>query len=183
MKKCKISIKPIVIVSAAVILTIVAIVGIVHLTIRSDKKSREYSGEEANLSLRLCYDVDVLGEFEVVETREKLNGIYSEHLIAQEAVDLRMWRDFTRPKMSCRKQALEHYPNLKSYSKQKVEGNEIVSEMGTFIVKADDKTYKHMVVLLRREGWDYLVDFAVEKDKFSEFEDYINSLVDSLFYI
>ncbi len=183
MKTNKISIKSIVIISIAVILTIALIVSGILLIIHSDKKSREYSGEDANLSLRLCYDVDILGEFEVIETRNGDNGTYSEYLIAHDNVDLRMWLDFTRPKMSCRKQASEHYPKLKSYSNQKVEGNDSVAEKGTFIVKDDDKTYKHMVVLLRLEGWDYLVDFAVEKNKFSEFEDYINSLVDSLYYI
>ena len=85
--------------------------------------------------------------------------------------------------MSCRKQAKELYPKLSVYSGQNAVNNEIVSENGSFIVKSDGKAYKHTLLLLRREGWDYLVDFAVEKDRYSEFEEYINSLADSLFYL
>lgn len=183
MNKVKISVKLAVIIASAVIAAAALAVTAVIMMNRADKKSREYSGEETNQALRLCFDVDILGDFEVVETKEGADGLYSEYIIAEKAVEIRIKRDFTRPKMSCRKQAKELYPKLSVYSGQNAVNNEIVSESGSFIVKSDGKAYKHTILLLRRAGWDYLVDFAAEKDRYGEFEEYINSLADSLFYL
>ena len=63
LNKVKISVKLAVIIASAVIAAAALAVTVVIMMNRADKKSREYSGEETNQALRLCFDVDILGNF------------------------------------------------------------------------------------------------------------------------
>lgn len=172
------------IIAAAVCIVIIAAAVIIYIvSLQMDKQSRAYSGEQTNISLVLCFDVEIMGNFKVIETQNHDDGLYSEYLIAEDCVDIRLWRNFTRPKMSCKKQIKEKYPVLKGYSSKRVADDSILSERGKFSVKEEKEKYRHTVVLLRKDGWDYLVDFAVKDKDYKKYEDYIDKLINSLFYL
>lgn len=173
------------IIAAIVLLTVIDAAIIVPIVcINLDKQSRQYSKEKADTELQLMFKPGSLGEFKVIETNSKSDGRYSEHVLGKNAVDIKIWRDFTRPKMSCQKQIKEKYPDMRRYSRQKTSEDSIVSEKAMFSVKDDNGiTHKHTVVLLRKSGWDYLVDFAVKEEDGEKYSDYIDKLINGLFYL
>ncbi|MDD6395393.1 MAG: hypothetical protein PUB37_04325 [Firmicutes bacterium] len=171
------------IVIAGFVALIAAIVIIAVLCCNADVKSRQYSGEETNDSLIMCMDVKRMEKYEVLEVHDDKTGPYSENVLAEGCVDIHIWRDFTRPKMSCKKQILEKYPRLSGFKKQKAGDNPIIAERAVFYTKSDGEKLFHTVVLLREDGWDYLVDVAVKKDIADDYEEYIDNLIDGLFYL
>lgn len=168
---------------AGVWVLIAAIIIIAVVCHRMDVKSRQYSGEQTNNSLIMCMDVNQMEKYEVLDLHDDGTGPYSENVLAEDCVDIHIWRDFTRPAMSCKKQILEKYSKLSEFKKQKTGDNSIISERAGFYTKSGGEKQLHTVVLLRREGWDYLVDIAVNQDVAQEYEEYINNLIDGLFYL
>lgn len=162
---------------------IAAIISVVVICRKIDSNSRQYSGEAVNLTEHLCFDVSIMGDFDVIESKSPPDGTYSEQLLAKNAVNIYVRRDFTRPDMSCKKQIKEKYPKLSSYSTKKVHSDSIISERAEFTQKYDGIKYRHTVLLLRHNGWDYLVDFSVSADKYDDYSEYIDNLIDSLFYL
>ena len=163
---------------------LIAVIVIIAVVCRNaDVKSRQYSGEETNDSLIMCMDVKRMEKYEVLEVHDDKTGPYSENVLAEGCVDIHIWRDFTRPKMSCKKQILEKYPKLSGFNKQKTGDNSIVDERAVFYTKSDGEKLFHTVVLMREGGWDYLVDVAVKKDIADDYEEYIDNLIDGLFYL
>ena len=168
---------------AGFVALIAAIVIIAMLCHNADVKSRQYSGEETNDSLIMCMDVKRMEKYEVLEVHDDKTGPYSENVLAEGCVDIHIWRDFTRPAMSCKKQILEKYPKLSGFNKQKTGDNSIVTERAVFYTKSKGEKFFHTVVLLREGGWDYLVDVAVKNDIADDYEEYIDNLIDGLFYL
>lgn len=174
--------------AAAVILGLCAVIVAIVITAvvchRSDVQSREYSGEATNDALRMCLDMNMIETYEVLDLQDDGTGPYSENLLLENCVNLHIWRDFTRPAMSCKKQILEKYTKLSGFKKQKVNDDSILSERVRFYTKSEDgDKLLHTTVLLRKDGWDYLVDFAVKEEISEEYEEYINNLIDGLFYL
>lgn len=168
---------------AGFVVLIAGIVTVAVLCHNADVKSREYSGEETNKSVMLCMDVKQMEKYEVLEVNDNGTGLYSENVLVEDCVDVHIWRDFTRPAMSCKKQILEKYPKLSGFKKQDVEDNSIIDERAVFYTKSDGGKLFHTVVLLRKDGWDYLVDVAVNNDVADDYEEYVDNLIDGLFYL
>lgn len=173
--------------TAIIIASLIALVASIVITAvvchRMDVKSRQYSGEQTNAALIMCLDVKQMEKYEVLELYDDRTGPYCENVLAENCVDIHIWRDFTRPDMSCKKQILEKYPKLNGFKKQKTKNNPIISERAAFYTKSDGEKLLHTVVLLRREGWDYLVDIAVNENISQKYEGYIDNLIDGLFYL
>ena len=172
----------------AIIIVIVCVliagnVAVAVLYHNADVESREYSGEETNKSLIMCMDMTKIKKYDVLEVNDSGTGVYSENVLVEDCVDVHIWRDFTRPKMSCKKQILEKYPKLSGFKEQDVEDESIIDERAVFYTKSDGEKSFHTVVLLRKSGWDYLVDVAVKNDIADDYKEYIDNLIDGLFYI
>lgn len=163
---------------------VVLVVAIPFLIRYHRAEIRKYSGAKADTSVQLLYDMDRMGEYRVVSATLLPDGQYSEHIVVQETIDIRLWRDFERPKLPCREQIAEKYPDLTAYSRQKVPKNAIYSERGSFkATEEDGKARRHTVVLLRRDGWDYLVVFSVREGDRKEDTDIIDEIIDHMFFI
>lgn len=173
--------------AGAVILPI-AIIVVGLLTARhikqQDELSRQYSGDEVNPATILCFDVSLLDEYKVIETTNTNEGCYTEYITVNGGtVDVRINKDFTRPNMSLKKQAAELYPELTQYKNQKPPKSELIDECGCFNLKTDERESWHRIYLFRRDGWDYRVDFSVSEETKATYEEYIDKLVESMFYI
>ncbi|MBQ1398196.1 MAG: hypothetical protein IIY89_06855 [Clostridia bacterium] len=141
----------------------------------------EYSGAKTDRSVQLLYDMDHMGDFSVVSDKLQADGRYSEHIVVEKAIDVRLWRNFERPKLPCREQIMEKYPDLSGYSQQKAPEDALYCQRGSFTVKDGDGTaYSHTVVLLRRGGWDYLVDLSVRNESRDMYQDQIDEIIDRM---
>lgn len=173
-----------IVVTLAVMTLAALAVTVPFLIKRNREEMRKYSGAEADRSVQLLYDMDRIGEFAVVSEKPQPDGRYSEHIIVQNAIDVRLWRDFERPKLPCREHIEEKYPDLVGYSREKVPEGVFYSERGSFTVKdGNGKEYSHTVVLLRRGGWDYLVDLSVGKESREIYADNMDEIINHMILI
>ena len=76
----------------------------------------KYSGAEVNDGVKLLYDAETLGNFRVTESFLAEDGTYRERISGMYRSEIRLWRDFERPKLPCREAAEEKYPELTAYS-------------------------------------------------------------------
>ena len=90
----------------------------------------EYSGAKTDRSVQLLYDMDHMGDFSVVSDKLQADGRYSEHIVVEKAIDVRLWRNFERPKLPCREQIMEKYPDLSGYSQQKAPEDALYCQRG-----------------------------------------------------
>lgn len=148
------------------------------------EEMRRYSGAEVNQGVKLLYDVDTLGQFRVSDTFLDEDGTYREAISGSYGSEIRMWRDFERPKLPCREAAEEKYPALADYSGEGVPKGVIYSARYGFTTKGEDgKALCHTFVIARRGGWDYFVDISApewEKDSASE---YIDGILDNMYFL
>lgn len=174
-----------IIVASAAAAVLVALAAAIPFLIRYHRAEiRKYSGAEADASVQLLYDMDRMGDYRVVKAKLLPDGQYSEHIVVQEAIDIRLWRDFERPKLPCREQMAEKYPDLTEYSRQKVPKGAIYSQRGRFKATDEDGGERcHTVVLLRRGGWDFLVDFSVKEGDRESYADEIDEIIDHMILI
>ena len=170
---------------ASVLLAIGLFFLIPRLINRYEAEKRSYSGAPVNLSEQLLFDTEELIKMKGVRTDKKPDGTYMEEVISEDgAISVLIMRDLERPRMSCGDLAKESYPGLTSLrSVSKDDQPDIVTERVSFSV-SDGKggEQRHTAVLLRRSGWDYLVDFAVKEGDGKSW-DYIDTLIGHLFFM
>lgn len=168
----------------AVILLLAASAAAPFLLKWRQSQMRRYSGAEVNYGVKLLYDAEALGEFEVRNSFLAEDGTYREHIAGRYRSEIRLWRDFERPKLPCREAAEEKYPDLTDYSRGRVRKNVIYSERCSFSTDGDNgEILRHTFVIARRGGWDYYVDISVPENEMKSRSDYIDGILDTMYFL
>ncbi len=149
------------------------------LCIRHNREIRQYSGAETDDHEQLNFDVGALEEFSDGGMEMHPDGTYSRMLLLKHGIELRLWRDRERPRLPLREQIKEKYPDLAKYNTLSVEGHSAyLAEKCSF--GADGR--RHTAALIRRGGWDYLIDLS-SSDGQEEYTAYIDRILDTLFFL
>ncbi len=168
----------------AIILLLAASAAAPFLLKWRQSEMRRYSGSEVNYGVKLLYDAETLGEFEVRDSFLAEDGTYREHIAGRYSSEIRLWRDFERPKLPCREAAKEKYPDLTGYSGGKVHKDVIYSERCSFSTDGEGgEILRHTFVIARRGGWDYYVDISVPENEMKSCSDYIDGIVDNMYFL
>lgn len=151
---------------------------------RHDREIRQYSGAPTDTYEQLTFDTGQLGEFSDGGEQRNPDGTYSHHILCNGTVDVWLWRDRERPKLPLKNQITEKYPDLSHYQSRKPEGSSvIVSEKCRFTARDGVKETFHTSALIRRGGWDYLVDLSVDADKRDHYQQYFDDVIDGMFFL
>ena len=168
--------------SGVVILALVVTLPI--LLRRHDREIHRYSGAPTDNYEQLTFYTGQLGPFSDRGEQRSHDGRYSHHILCRDAVDVWLWRDRERPDLPLKHQIREKYPDLSRYQSRKQEGGSvIVTEKCSFTVKDGNKETFHTSALIRHGGWDYLVDLSVDSAMRDSFSQYIDQVIDGMFFV
>ena len=146
---------------------------------RHNRNIRKYSGAPVDRNEQLNFDVSVLEEFSDQGVVMNPDGTYSRHIVLKKDVDLRLWRDRERPRLPLKEQISEKYPGLEHFQSKEIKASGHLSEKCGFV--SDERS--HTAAIIRRVGWDYLIDLSVAAEGQSRYADYIDSVLDSIFFL
>ena len=150
------------------------------LMMKHDRDIRKYSGAETDSREQLNYDVSALEEYIDKGADIHADGTYSRHIILKKEADLRLWRDRERHRLPLREQIKEKYPSPAHFSTLSTEGHsDHISEKCRF--EADGRS--HTAALIRRGGWDYLIDLSVAGKKRDAYAGYFDRVLDGIFFL
>lgn len=144
----------------------------------------KYSGAEVNDGVKLLYDAETLGNFRVTESFLAEDGTYRERISGMYRSEIRLWRDFERSPLPCREAAEEKYPELTAYSGERAHKNAVYSQRCRFSTAGESgETLRHTFVVARCGGWDYFVDIFVPEKESGASSDYIDGILDTMYFI
>lgn len=170
---------------AAALMALVLIFLTPYLMRRYEIRKKSYSGAPVNYSEQLLFDTEGLIRMKGIKSDKKPDGTYAEEIMSEDgAITVFICRDLERPHMSCGDLIKELRPGLTSLrSGSKKNDPSIVTERVTFkTAEKDGGEKRHTAILMRRNGWDYLVDFSVGANDSQSWE-YIDTLIDHLFFM
>ena len=150
------------------------------LIIKHNRDIRRYSGAETDNLEQLNFDVGVLEEYRDGGMVRHNDGTYIRLILLKNNIELRLWRDMERPELPLREQIREEYPGLVAYKALSVEGHsEYLAEKCSF--ESDGR--RHTSALIRRGGWDYLIDLSTSDGQEDTYKEYIDRVMDSVFFL
>ena len=150
------------------------------LCIRHNREIRQYSGAETDDHEQLNFDVGALEEFSDGGMEMHPDGTYSHRILLGGNVDLWLWRDRERPKLPLKERIGEKYPDFRGFKERKHDGtSEYIAEKCVF----DSGGKTHTAALIRRSGWDYLLDFSADPKQSAKYADYIDRVLDGIFFL
>ena len=147
---------------------------------RHDRDIRKYSGAPTDDHEQMNFDVSALGEYSDGGIDLHPDGTYSHRILLGENVDLWLWRDRERPKLPLKERIGEKYPDFRGFKERKHDGtSEYIAEKCVF----DSGGKTHTAALIRRSGWDYLLDFSADPKQSAKYADYIDRVLDGIFFL